>query len=51
MGVDPDEQRPGDADTVPVLADRLADGQDVRLIEGVVEGGAAMPRGAEGDAL
>ena len=37
--------------TLPVLADRLADGQDVRLIEGVVEGGAAMPRGAEGDAL
>jgi hypothetical protein len=26
MGIDPDEQRPGDAGTAPMLADRLADG-------------------------
>ena len=31
----------------PVIAQRLADRQDMRLVEGVVERGAAMPRGAE----
>ena len=36
---------------LPVLADRLADRQDMRLVEGIVEGRAAMARGAERDAL
>jgi hypothetical protein len=47
VGIDADEQRPGDAAAPAVIADRLADRQDMRLVEGVVEGGAAMPRGAE----
>jgi hypothetical protein len=47
VGVDADEQRTGDAAAVAMIADRLADRQDMRLVEGVVEGGAAMPRGAE----
>ena len=49
MGVDAENSGPIDARSAPLLADRLADGQDVRLVEGVVEGRAAMPRGAEGD--
>src|SRR6185312_9796762 len=51
VGVDADEQRPVDAGALPVLAQRLADGENVRLVEGVVERRAAMPRGAERDAL
>ena len=47
VGVDADEQRAGDAAALPVIAQRLADRQDMRLVEGVVERGAAMPRGAE----
>jgi hypothetical protein len=34
-----------------VLADRLRDRQDVRLVEGAVLGCAAVAAGAEGDAL
>src|ERR1700722_7503135 len=34
-----------------MIANRLADRQDVRLVERVVEGGAAMPRGAERNPL
>ena len=49
--VDADEQRAGDAASAPVMTDRLADRQDMRLIEGVVEGGAAMTRRAERHAL
>ena len=45
------EQRPGDAGPRAVLADRLRDGQDVRLVEGAVLGGAAVAAGAEGDPL
>ena len=36
---------------LPVIAERLADRQDMRLVEGVVERRAAMPRGAERDPL
>ena len=47
MGVDADEQRPVDAGLVPMVADRLADRQDMRLVEGVIERRAAMPGSAE----
>ena len=47
VGVDADEQRAGDAAALAMIANRLADREDVCLVEGVVEGGAAMPRGAE----
>jgi hypothetical protein len=51
MGIDADEQGPGDAGAVPLLADRLADGQNMRLVEGIVDrgtstsidGGAVLP--------
>ena len=49
--VDADEQRAGDAASAAVMTDRLADRQDMRLVEGVVEGGAAMTRRAERNAL
>ena len=51
MRVRPQEQRPGDLLLEPVFADGLGDGEDVVLVEGDVEGGAPVPRGAEGDAL
>ena len=51
MRVHAQKQRPIDARAAPVQADGLADGQDMRLIEGSGERRAAMPRGAEGDAL
>ena len=47
VGVDAGEQRPADAAGLAVIADRLADREDVGLVEGVVEGGPAMPRRAE----
>ncbi len=49
--VDADEQRSGNGAAPPVIADRLADRQDMRLVEGVVEGRSAMTRRAEGNAL
>ena len=51
MGVDPDEQRPVDAAGLAMIADRLADREDMVLVEGVVERGAAMPGGAERNPL
>ncbi len=51
MGVDAHEQRAVDAAAAPMVAERLADRQNVRLVEGVVKGGAAMPRGPERHAL
>ena len=45
------EQRAVDPLRPAVLADRLGDRQDVGLGEGAVERRAAMPAGAEGDAL
>jgi hypothetical protein len=50
MGVDADEERAVDAGTLAVIADRLADGEDVVLVEGIMERGAAMAGGAEGEA-
>ena len=49
--VDADIQRTGDAGPASVTADRLADRQDVRFIEGVIERGPAMTRRAERNAL
>ncbi len=51
VGVDPEEERPVDPLPLPVEADRLRDGEDVRLVERVVERRAAVPRRAECDAL
>ena len=46
-----EKQRPGDAGARAVLADRLRDRQDVRLVEGAVLGSTPVAAGAEGDAL
>ena len=46
-----DEERPVDAFAVAVLADRLRDGEDVRLGERAVERRAAVAAGAEADEL
>jgi hypothetical protein len=51
MGIDPDEQGSLDALPFAVKADRLADGQDMGLVEGVVEGRTAMTGGAESHPL
>ena len=51
VGVAAEEQRPVVALRLPVLADGLGGGQDVRLVEGGVEGRPAVPGGAEGDLL
>ena len=45
------EQRPVDAGVAAVKADGLGDGQDVRFVERGGKRRAAMPRGAECDAL
>ena len=45
------EQRAGDALAGAVLHDRLGDGHDVRLIEGRLQAGSAVPGGAERHAL
>ena len=51
MGVDPQEKRPVDLLLLSVQANGLGNGEDVVLVEGAVERGATMPRGAEGDPL
>jgi hypothetical protein len=51
MRVDAQEQRPRDALLLPMSADGLGDGEDVRFVEGPVEGRAALTGGAEGHAL
>ncbi|KAF5034809.1 hypothetical protein DSECCO2_592160 [anaerobic digester metagenome] len=51
VGVHAEKKRPGDALPGAVVADGLRRGQDVGLVEGGVEGTAAMARSAEGDAL
>ena len=51
MGVPPEEQRAGDPGRGAVLADRLAGGGDVVLVEREVQRRAAVPGGAEGDLL
>jgi hypothetical protein len=51
VGVHAQKERAGDALPCPVFAYRLADGENVRLVETLVEGAAAMAAGAEGDAL
>jgi hypothetical protein len=51
VGVLADEERAVVALGGAVLADRLGGGEDVRLVEGGVEGGPAVTGGAEGDLL
>ena len=51
VGVLPDEEGAVVALLSAVAADRLGDGQDVRLVEGPVERRAAVSGGAERDAL
>ena len=51
MGIDADEQRPGQAGFAAVVADRLRRREDMVFVEGVFQRRAAMARGAEGDAL
>src|ERR1700761_2984002 len=51
MGVDADEQWTGDPTATSMLTDRLADRQDMRLVEGANEGRSAMARGPEGNTL
>ncbi len=51
MGVDAHEEGAIDPGLAPVVAQRLADRQNMRLVEGIVEGRTAMPGGAERDAL
>src|SRR5205814_9397964 len=46
-----DEERPGRSLRLAVLADRLCDGDDVRLVEAAAERRAAVPRGPEADPL
>ena len=51
MGVDAKKKRPGDALGFAVVADGLRDRQHMPFVERAVERRAAVPRGAEGDAL
>ena len=51
MRVDAEEKRPADPVLAPVLANGLRDREDVPLVEGHVERGAAMSRGSERYAL
>ena len=51
VGVDADEERPGQAGLAAMVADRLRGRQDVILVEGVFQRRAAMARCAEGDTL
>ena len=49
--VDAEKERAIDAPSFSIPADGLADGEHMPLVEAVVEGGAAMPRGPEHDPL
>ena len=51
MGVLREEEGAGGVLVAAVLDDGLGDGGDVVVVEGGVEGAAAMAGGAEGDAL
>ena len=51
MSVDTDEQRPVDPLPLTIKTDRLGNGKHVRLVEALVERGAAMAGSAEGDPL
>ncbi len=51
MGVDADEQRPGQAGVAAIVADRLRGREDMVLVERGFERRAAMARGAERHAL
>ena len=51
MRVHAEKQRAVDLLLLAVETDSLGDGQNMRLVEGVVQRRAAMPGGAEGHAL
>ena len=51
MGIPAEKQGAINAFGRAIIADRLRDGVDVLLIEGVEQRGAAMPRSTEGDTL
>ncbi len=51
VAVDPDEERPVGPLRFPIEADGLGDGEDVGFVERGVERRAAVPGGAESDAL
>ena len=51
MGVLGEKERAGDAGGGAVFADGLGDGEDVGVVEAVVERAAAVSAGAESDAL
>ena len=51
MRVHPQKQRPANASLQPMITDRLADRQDVRLIETSILGTTPMPRRPERDLL
>jgi hypothetical protein len=51
MRVHAEEERSRDARAGAVFRDRLADRENVRLVERALERRAAMPRRAEGNAL
>ena len=51
MGIDADEQRPGQSGFAAVIADRLRRRQDVVFVEGIFQRRAAVTRCAEGNAL
>lgn len=48
MRIDADEQRTGDARVLPVIDNRLADGQDMLFIEAGAQRGTPMSRCAKG---
>ena len=49
--VDAEEERPVDPPALAVIANGLADGEDMPFVEGALESAAAVPGGAEGNAL
>jgi hypothetical protein len=51
VGVHAQEERSVDVVLLSILTDRLGDGQDVRFVEGPLEGRATMARGAKRHAM
>ena len=51
VGIDADKQRPVDTLLLAVETDSLGDGQNMGLVEGVIQRRATMAGGSEGHAL
>ena len=51
MAIDAEEERPVDPLLAAIEADRLGDGEDMRLVERAQQRRTAMAGGAEGDLL